>query len=133
MPSFIVIGKPATKGSTVSWLSDGGTVITKTDSAGLASWSQAVGWAARNAGIKRMPKPSGVVITAKVELPKPRSVRRALPTVPPDVDKVSRALLDALKGVAYEDDAQVTTLFITKKYAYDPITRVMVEPAPESL
>jgi crossover junction endodeoxyribonuclease RusA len=34
----------------------------------------------------------------------------------PDVDKLSRAILDALTGIAYQDDSQVVTLAATKTW-----------------
>lgn len=39
------------------------------------------------------------------------------PTVKPDADNVSKIILDALNGVAYYDDNQVTDLAIYKQYA----------------
>ena len=42
----------------------------------------------------------------------------------PDLDNVVKALLDALNGVAYHDDAQVCEMHVRKKYAEAP--RVVV-------
>ena len=39
------------------------------------------------------------------------------PTVKPDADNVSKIILDALNGVAYYDNNQVTDLAIYKQYA----------------
>ena len=44
------------------------------------------------------------------------TVKREFPTVPPDVDKLSRALLDSCKPV-WGDDSQVVRLEVSKKYA----------------
>ena len=44
------------------------------------------------------------------------TVKRAFPTVPPDVDKLARSLLDSLKPV-WGDDSQVVRLEVSKKYA----------------
>jgi Holliday junction resolvase RusA-like endonuclease len=44
-----------------------------------------------------------------------------------DLDNIAKSILDALNGVVYEDDCQVTTLFITKKYGNDPYTSVRIE------
>jgi len=38
------------------------------------------------------------------------------PTVKPDADNVAKAVCDALNGIAYRDDAQITTLIIRKAY-----------------
>ncbi|MCR4339570.1 MAG: RusA family crossover junction endodeoxyribonuclease [Gemmatimonadaceae bacterium] len=49
------------------------------------------------------------------------------PTTKPDADKLTRALLDALTGVAYVDDSQVVHLGIRKEWALTgPGTRVEV-------
>ena len=56
-------------------------------------------------------------------LPRPLSVssrRRPLPTVRPDLDKLVRAVLDALTGVLFADDAQVVALIATKAYGAVP-------------
>lgn len=43
-----------------------------------------------------------------------------LPLVKPDLDNVAKAVLDALNGLAYRDDAQVTFLSICKRYGERP-------------
>jgi crossover junction endodeoxyribonuclease RusA len=45
-----------------------------------------------------------------------KTVTRQHPTVPPDLDKQIRSILDALTGVAYVDDSQVTHIKATKEY-----------------
>ena len=52
-------------------------------------------------------------------LPKPKSApKRTIPHVKkPDIDKLMRAILDALKGVVWTDDSQVTSISATKDYA----------------
>ncbi|HEY2936934.1 MAG TPA: RusA family crossover junction endodeoxyribonuclease [Gaiellaceae bacterium] len=45
-----------------------------------------------------------------------RASARRLPTVKPDADKLVRAVLDALTGVLYVDDAQVVWLTVRKAY-----------------
>lgn len=39
------------------------------------------------------------------------------PEVKPDLDNCAKAILDALNGLAYEDDASITDLTIHKRYA----------------
>ncbi len=46
--------------------------------------------------------------------------RRILPTRKPDVDNVFKAVLDALNGVAYKDDARVQVLSGRKYYGREP-------------
>lgn len=44
-----------------------------------------------------------------------------------DVDNYAKSILDALNGLMYEDDSQVTTLYVTKKYGNDPYALVRIE------
>lgn len=125
--TFTVLGPPATKGSTVSFIGKRG-LVTKTDSTGLATWTQAVGWAARAAKMPLAAKGVPVAVSATFQFPRPSSAKaRLFPTVRPDADKVGRALLDALTGVAYADDSQVVELTISKRYGADARTIVCVQ------
>ncbi len=47
---------------------------------------------------------------------RPKTVKRDEPYVRPDLDKLIRAVLDGLTGVAYEDDQQVVRLTAQKAY-----------------
>lgn len=127
--TFVVFGAPATKGSTVSFMSRRG-VITKADCKGLGAWTQAVGWAARAARVSLAPKGAPVKINAVFQFVRPaRAQGRAAPTVKPDLDKLARALLDALTGVAYVDDSQVVQLQLWKLYGAEARTTVIVKSA----
>jgi len=53
-------------------------------------------------------------------LRRPRTVVRQSPIVRPDLDKLVRAVLDALTGVAYQDDSQVVRLNAEKQYGPEP-------------
>lgn len=51
-------------------------------------------------------------------MPRPKTVKRHMPIVPPDVDKLCRAVLDALTDAGvWVDDSQVVDLGATKIYA----------------
>lgn len=58
-----------------------------------------------------------VAIEIEFGLLRPKSVKRNLPTVPPDLDKLIRAVLDSLTGIAYQDDSQVVRIVATKVYS----------------
>ncbi len=47
------------------------------------------------------------VMPAPKTRPAPRAPNRELPAVKPDIDKLDRALLDALTGVCWVDDARI--------------------------
>jgi Holliday junction resolvase RusA-like endonuclease len=42
----------------------------------------------------------------------------------PDVDNIAKTVLDGMNGVIYADDAQVTYLKVTKKYAEEGMVTV---------
>ena len=60
--------------------------------------------------------PLDVTIVTSRQLPKstPKSVIREPDTHKPDVDNIAKVVLDALNGVAWLDDAQVTSLTVVK-------------------
>jgi Holliday junction resolvase RusA-like endonuclease len=57
-----------------------------------------------------------VKVEAVFYLTRPKTVRRDYPITPPDVDKLTRALLDSCKAV-WTDDSLVVRLEVSKKYA----------------
>jgi len=74
--------------------------------------------------------PAGVVVRLDFVLDKPRTVKkRPHPTVKPDLDKLIRLVLDALTGVAFQDDAQVCRVEAQKRYTTlkDPYVLIEVE------
>jgi len=88
-------------------------------SPGLPVWRKAVADAVAQAmqDSGDLSKFEGAVkVEAVFYLTRKKSVTRQYPTVPPDVDKLARSLLDSLKGV-WGDDSQVVRLEVSKKYA----------------
>lgn len=59
-------------------------------------------------------------------LHRPPSVHRriTMPGSRPDLDKLGRAIGDALKGIVYADDGQVCDLLLHKRYVGHPQARV---------
>jgi Holliday junction resolvase RusA-like endonuclease len=78
--------------------------------------------------------PVTVEIRAYYAIPRSDSVRQrsrklsgdVLPCKKPDADNVVKIILDALNGLAYEDDAQVVELWIKKEYAEKPRVHILV-------
>ena len=87
-------------------------------SGALAAWMRTIAWGAKLLGVKPIAGP--VEVQLLFYLPRPKTVRRALPEIPPDVDKLTRAALDALEGIAYKNDAQIVSLIARKLYAGGP-------------
>ena len=50
-------------------------------------------------------------------------------TKKPDCDNLAKAVLDALNGVAFEDDSQIVELHIRKEYAEQPHVWVSIQLA----
>lgn len=48
------------------------------------------------------------------------------PTKKPDIDNILKIIMDGLNGIAYEDDKQVTSVFIHKYYSTEPRVEVGV-------
>ena len=44
-----------------------------------------------------------------------------------DIDNIAKSILDALNGLAYEDDSQVTLLMVSKRYGTDPYVVIRLE------
>lgn len=111
MKSFFIPGNPIPQGS----MKIIGKRMIHTRQKDLYAWRQAVGEAAQGAGIT--PLTGSVTVDAWFYIERKKSVKRDEPNVRPDLDKLTRAILDALTGVAYVDDAQVTRINVSKGYA----------------
>jgi Holliday junction resolvase RusA-like endonuclease len=88
-------------------------------SPGLPVWRKAVADAVQQAMHESgdLSKFEGAVkVEAVFYLQRKPTVKREYPTVPPDVDKLARSLLDSCKAV-WGDDSQVVRLEVSKKYA----------------
>lgn len=80
-------------------------------------YEESIAEAYRKAGGRLREGPVNVEITYRRRLPasRPKKVVREPDLGKPDVDNVAKAVLDALNGVAYADDAQVVDLRIRKQ------------------
>lgn len=119
--TFSVHGPASTKGSTrIVPHPRTGKPVTVADAKSLPAWSQAVAWSAKAAGVPCVEKPGAIGIRVWLLFARPSSVtatKRPLMTVKPDIDKCLRATLDALTGIAYQDDSQVVETTVRKRYA----------------
>ena len=137
--SIIVLGTPQAKGSMKSIPfadKESGKlrVNTFSDSKRSDAWENTVKLQAlsvwrRNLGADALPLEGAVKLRIGFRLPRPKSVsvkKRPLPIVKPDVDKMLRSILDALTGVVFNDDAQVTAIEARKTYAAVPSAACVV-------
>jgi crossover junction endodeoxyribonuclease RusA len=119
---FTVYGKPEPKGSTKAFKHPStGSIIVTADAKGLKLWAYSVRQAAQQHAGALLEGP--VRLELGFFLTRPRSVsvkRRPYPTAKPDLDKLTRAVKDALTGVLWQDDAQVVLLIAQKVYTPGP-------------
>lgn len=96
----------------------------------LKKWSKAIREAAGDV-FDALDCPVEVRLQFRFERIGKPAQKRSRPTVEPDIDKLSRAVLDALNGVAFRDDSRVVDLRATKVYAETPGVAIRVRPLTE--
>lgn len=124
MPSVFVAGLPAPQGSKTRGRHGG----LYESSARVGPWRELVGLAARDKCASPTSAAVGLALVFTFARPggdfkKNGGLRaRARPamTTIPDLDKLARAVLDALAGVVYLDDKQVVELGASKRYGERP-------------
>lgn len=115
MISFSVEGTPIQQGS-MRHIGHGRMIHNK--AVELAAWRADIASAAKLAGCKPILDP--IAITMRFRVKRLKSVKRAYPTVAPDLDKYVRSVNDGLTGVAFADDSQVIKIIATKEYSDNP-------------
>lgn len=128
--SIAARGVPRPQGSKKAFVVKGRAVMVDDNKPALKEWRQVVERAASGAmevAQYERPATGAVAVSLLFELERPKSVKRELPSVAPDIDKLQRAVLDALTiaGV-WKDDGQVTTISARKIYGPTPGVRVSV-------
>lgn len=130
MIAFAVHGLPRPQGSKTI-RSAGDKTWTTESSKALPEWRRAVQQRAGDAMHGRSPLDgTPVALDVRFHLPRPqahygtgrnaarlKSSAPARPTTMPDLDKLVRAVCDALTNVAWRTDAQVTVIHAAKLYA----------------
>jgi crossover junction endodeoxyribonuclease RusA len=121
--SFMARGAPVAQGSVRAFVRGGRAVVVAKGVGPLADWRHAIASEARSA-MAGLPAFGGPVrVIARFVMARPPShfrtdgqtLAKSAPRYPRlDVDKLSRALLDGLTGVAFDDDSQVTWLSAEK-------------------
>lgn len=116
---FTVLGIARPKGSTRAFMRPGMKFpIVTSDNKSVKGWEESVR-AAIQQHAAGMFFEGGLTVRITFELPKPKSMAKKFVehTKKPDVDKLARGSLDAMKGVLWNDDSQVIDLHVTKIYA----------------
>ena len=94
---------------------------------GLKAWRRTVTDVARE-HFGEYGRHAPLMVLARFNLPRPKSVKRDHPAVKPDLDKLTRALLDGITDAGvWVDDGQVITLHVDKRYGEAPGVHVIIE------
>jgi crossover junction endodeoxyribonuclease RusA len=97
------------------------SVAITSDNARVKAWQKDIARAARlSLGNLEMELTGAITLEAVFYLPRPTSRKTAADeahVTRPDVDKLARAVADALTGIVWHDDSQVTDLIARKRYA----------------
>ena len=133
--SFFVAGTPRPKGSmrSVPYQRKDGKMGVRVfnDNPATKQWQDLVRIRAKEAMRGRDPIDGPVSVTATFLMPQLKRPRKR-PDRKPDLDKLVRAVLDSLEGVAFTNDSRVTSLTARKYYAEgesEPGVVVKVEAA----
>jgi len=123
---FTVSGRAIPQGSKKGFIVGRRVVLVDDNKDLLKPWRATVRDAAEMALAGRTGFTDAVYMLVDFHLPRPKSVRRKLPTVPADLDKLIRAIGDALTDSgAVKDDSLIVTIHANKVYADDkPFVRI---------
>lgn len=127
---FRIPGTPVQQGSKRGFSRKGSTFVQIVDDnkAKLKPWRVTVKEHAAKALGSSAGFTDACFVLLDFHMPRPKSVRRLRPSVKPDIDKLTRAILDALtdSGVL-KDDALVVSLHVEEWYADgEPFVNVKV-------
>ena len=133
---FFVGGIPAPKGSARAfYVPKLGRAVVTAANAKTRPWEQAVRAEASIAGLRPLDGAVRVEVTFLFARPAghfgAKGLRPSAPrehTKKPDVDKLVRAVLDALTGVAFKDDAQVVAVEARKRYLPEGAAEDLAQP-----
>lgn len=128
MTGFFVAGVPIPQGSKKGFARGRSVQIVDDNKAVLHPWREQVARVAFSTWAYGKPIEGACRVDAAFVLPRPATVRRDLPTVRPDLDKLLRALLDGITqaGNVWADDSRVVEVHTTKLYGAAPGVHVTV-------
>ena len=128
--SCFVRGVPQPQGSKTPGRRSDGTPFLREANPNLKDWRTAVGFVLQSEW-HGPPLDGPLSVEFNFGLLRPKSVsekRRPHPTVKPDLDKLERAVMDALTGIVIVDDALVVELHSTKEYSDEAGVSIFVRP-----
>jgi len=130
-----VIGLPLPQGSKSARVVRGRAILT--DGFGdkprkLSDWRMAIAacgrlWCQQNGMPAPLDGPVELHVTFFLPRPKSAPKRVQYPATKPDLDKLTRAVGDALAKVAYTEDSRIVDIHVCKRFAIDSPPRAEIE------
>jgi crossover junction endodeoxyribonuclease RusA len=130
--SFTVFGVPIPQGSSRAFIPRGWNraIITAANSK-TKPWRQEVAGACIARLNGGLPAASDIPVSIKIAFffDRPKSAKKSVQqkVTKPDLDKLARSILDALTGIAFADDSQVTDLHVTKGFGSPARAEIVIE------
>ena len=135
---FFVPGIPVAKGSAKAFYNPKvkRAFVVQDNAARQKPWVSMISVKAEEVGAKIAAGPVRVTLVFGMPRPKSHFGKKGLkidaPTLHcsrPDIDKLVRAVLDALTMIAWKDDSQVVALEVIKRYDEEPGVKITLEAA----
>ena len=129
---LLVYGVPVPQGSMRAFNIPGGKFpVVTSDNKKTKPWKQEIAGAADDAMQKaKLTVFAGVPVRVSVDFyfDRPKSLKKAIvaKVTKPDLDKLIRAVLDALTGTVFKDDAQVARISVSKAFDQRPRAEISV-------
>jgi len=131
--SFTVYGKPAPQGSMKAFRNKyTGRAMLTSDNKLLKPWRQEVAQTAMLFWKQSFDVATPVQVELDFYFARPKSAsvkRRPGMTVKPDVDKLVRAIFDALTGIVIHDDSQIVNVTARKHYGDPERVEIQIQEA----
>lgn len=129
MIAISVRGKPTPQGSHKAFVVGGRARITDSNK-NLRAWRDLVAACAQSVAPDELLE-GPIRVEIEFLLARPKSLPKKIPdwwhVKKPDVDKLTRAILDALTGIVFRDDSQVVEVVARKSYG-TPGAEIVIAP-----
>lgn len=125
--TFFVAGIPIPQGSKTAYVVKGRAVLADANGKKLKPWRKEITRVARASWFDRPQVTGPVRVDLVFVFERPASVKRRLPSVAPDLDKLVRAIGDGVTDAGiWKDDGQVIRIVAEKVYGTAPGVHVSV-------
>ena len=113
-----VMGEPVPQGSVRAFVTKSGRPIITHSNKNTKEWRQRIATEGQAKRPDHWNMDEAILLNIDFLMPRPKSLpKKVLEDVKrPDLDKLIRAVMDALTGIYYQDDSQVIHIFASKKY-----------------